>query len=364
MGYHVAEYKRHPSCDICGSNELSLLGVREELTQNKIEAIQFRYEDSLCNRCGFIFSQTRPANFELTRYYKNYFSSMSTLSEQEAKARAEIIDQHVERGGKVLDVGGGYGMFSEYLARLGFATHNYDLASGSEPEGEFDAVCHFYVLEHQPFPRIWFEEQLRFLKPDGVLVVEVPDFERHPMESLNNEHLCHFRPSDLRRLFNDAGFSCEFENRSDGLRSFGMTAVGTRAREADRHEYQSPDLARQRERYSDLMLATSDLEKTLHEIARVVDRPEAPRIGLWPANQLTLRVLKAFERLGLQPHALVDSDQEKIGMKWGGMAEVMSPLNPKSRACEAFLNLSDQYGVEITNALLDMGFEARRIFQL
>jgi len=73
--------------------------------------------------------------------------------------------------------------------------------------GRFDAVLSFFALEHAGDPRAFLRDVRALLRPGGTLHVTVPNVRRNAGDFIVVDHVNHFMPSSLRRLFADAGFT-------------------------------------------------------------------------------------------------------------------------------------------------------------
>ncbi|MCG3168320.1 MAG: Ubiquinone biosynthesis O-methyltransferase [Bacteroidia bacterium] len=68
------------------------------------------------------------------------------------------------------------GVFRDYLRARQIACHDsLDALRAAEPADGFDAIMHFFVLEHIAGPEAFLRAQLDLLRPGGVLVCEVPN---------------------------------------------------------------------------------------------------------------------------------------------------------------------------------------------
>ncbi|MBI3207704.1 MAG: class I SAM-dependent methyltransferase [Candidatus Solibacter usitatus] len=201
-----------------------------------------------CANCGLMRLYPWPEPAKLFHYYpRDYWY----VPEEDASGRfAEIyrrfvLSDHVrfvqravresEEEGVVADVGCGGGLFLSMMARRGarvlgidFALHAAHAAwkvngvpaicgslghSPLAPES-CAAVTMFHVLEHLYDPVAYVEEARRMLKPNGRLIVQVPNADCWQFLLLGERwngvdiprHLFHFRARDLRGLLQDCGF--------------------------------------------------------------------------------------------------------------------------------------------------------------
>lgn len=80
---------------------------------------------------------------------------------------------------------------------------------------QYDMVCSFAVLEHIANPLNFLRDVREYLKPDGVLVISVPDCEAEISTGdpamLLHEHFSYFNIDSLMRLFYAAGYEAHIE---------------------------------------------------------------------------------------------------------------------------------------------------------
>ena len=139
--------------------------------------------------------------------------------------------------GRILDIGCATGEYLAYLRGLEWQTQgiefdseaaayardqlNLEVITGTAeaalpdlPGSHFDVVTMWHVLEHVNDPRAVLTEVRRVLKPQGKLMIEVPNYQSvwstllrgswFPLEYPYHQH--HFTPNTLRRLLDAAGF--------------------------------------------------------------------------------------------------------------------------------------------------------------
>jgi SAM-dependent methyltransferase len=188
----------------------------------------------------------RPAPHELARYYPEnyYFTPDADAGSQIAELyRRAVLADHVrfirraveKIEGPLLDVGCSGGLLdrllrdggtkalgldnAEHPARLAWTINAVpvmcaDLLAAPLRDGSFAAVTMFHLLEHVPDPRAYLAAAKRLLKPDGRLIVQVPNAASWQFlifgENWNGidvpRHLWNFRASDLEWLLQECGF--------------------------------------------------------------------------------------------------------------------------------------------------------------
>jgi cyclopropane fatty-acyl-phospholipid synthase-like methyltransferase len=141
----------------------------------------------------------------------------------------ECVRAHLEvqPRGRLLDVGCGNGAFIRAFNR---AFPNWSLAGvelddkyreavegiagvealyvgpPAQVPGMFDFISLIHALEHIPKPQAYLAELGSKLVPDGLLLVQVPNFRHNPFDLLVADHASHFSPATLREVVQTAGF--------------------------------------------------------------------------------------------------------------------------------------------------------------
>lgn len=148
--------------------------------------------------------------------------------------RARAVERSCGRPGRVLDVGCGRGHLLEAFRRRGWDVQGTELTESSAahardvlgipvhvgpvgswpwPDGHFDAVTLWHVLEHWPDPRVVLRAAHDLLRPGGVAWVGVPNFGSAEARATGASwfhldvprHMVHFTPRSLRSALEDAG---------------------------------------------------------------------------------------------------------------------------------------------------------------
>jgi 2-polyprenyl-3-methyl-5-hydroxy-6-metoxy-1,4-benzoquinol methylase len=170
-------------------------------------------------------------------YGRRFVGGVERLSTWFKRRRARRIAALLPAG-RALDVGCERGVFLGELRRFGWQVSGtqlsrpavvsattelgLDVLYGELPSlnfrpGSFSLATYFHVLEHLPRPGIYLAETRRLLARDGLLVVELPNFESLTARLFRTHwfgldlprHLYHFSPRSLVMLLAAHGFSIE-----------------------------------------------------------------------------------------------------------------------------------------------------------
>ena len=191
-----------------------------------------------CPACGAAFVFPQPSEPELARYYdETYYGKdrKKFLSPVEAGIAARTwmkwrgLRRRLEPGARLLDIGCGRGTLVRMARDAGYEAYGIersaqphalpyvytqDLAECRFPDGHFQMVILWHVLEHLRDPRATLEEIHRILAPRGWLSVAVPNFGGAQAEAAGRHwfhldlprHLWHFRRRSLETLCEKTGF--------------------------------------------------------------------------------------------------------------------------------------------------------------
>ncbi len=232
------------ACPLCGSD------AHEQLLRH--DAFGFPTGLRACRDCHLLYVAPRPTFDFMDRFYRRdyrrFYDGISAVSEdyvrrrgwhETARTRLERYERFLPRGGRLLDVGCGAGLFAALarddrgLAAIGLEPDpamrdwagrelGLEVCAGSfgdgSVEGRFDVVSAFHVVEHLHDQAAFFGFVRRHLEPGGVLLVEVPDVEG-PWRDIGMFHIAHlfaFSPSTLRAMAARHGFEAvELGSRVD-----------------------------------------------------------------------------------------------------------------------------------------------------
>ena len=193
------------SCNYCGSsNYTRLYHIPDLLLDPKSELFSM----VRCNQCGLLYQNPRPTQEEIERYYAQDYEPfyqektenwiMKKVGRYGVYKRCRTINSlRGINSGRLLDIGCSTGLFlnvlqqsgkwevmgvepSEYAVKVAWERYQLEVFNGTlqqanYPTGFFDVVTLWDVLEHLPDPSGSLEEISRITKPNGYLVMRVPN---------------------------------------------------------------------------------------------------------------------------------------------------------------------------------------------
>jgi 2-polyprenyl-3-methyl-5-hydroxy-6-metoxy-1,4-benzoquinol methylase len=253
-------------CEICGTSETTTVVVVDGLKVGK------------CRRCGLVYVVNPTSETELQELYTNqYFLELghteySPHSPDENlrrlwlfnEQRLDAIDR-VKKPGSLLDAGCGPGYFMVSAQSRGWRVKGFDISSKAAAfartsfglnvtegslenltaaEPEFDLIAAWQVLEHTPLPLRALLALRKALKPDGLLVVEVPNLNSLPGRLKGNRfngfahprfHRYYFTHASIHNILKKAEFrkiawlNCRYRDGAgfrSGVKSLAKQSLG------------------------------------------------------------------------------------------------------------------------------------------
>ena len=184
----------------------------------------------LCQRCGHVFTNPQPTEQDLKDFYKTQYRTdykgtviPKTKHVYRAGLRAlerfEQLNAFCKPGARILDVGAGGGEFVYLLHRAGYDAHGLEPNQGYanfardryginvqtgnaediistektwlSTEQTWDVITVHHVLEHLADPATALQCMSEVLRPDGKLIVEVPNVEARYHSPGHRFHFAH-----------------------------------------------------------------------------------------------------------------------------------------------------------------------------
>ena len=233
-------------CGICGGKAGEFL---YSATDVNFRTTDERFSVVRCTACGTSQTVPRPPEHSLGRFYPPSYYPTGGYSRAYYRRRIQpsqrdklAIVLRFRQSGTLLDVGCGAGFFVREAAERGFSAQGIefsreavefgmregdirltegDLLHTPFPDSSFDIVTLWHVMEHLPRPVETLKRIRSLLKPGGILVAAVPNFDSLQARFFRGRwyhlevprHLYHFTPGTLRRLLDAGGFNVLAENQ-------------------------------------------------------------------------------------------------------------------------------------------------------
>ena len=224
------------ACDLCGSTRQTTIYQipdRRYFPNELFTVVE-------CDQCGLGFVNPRPSFNEIGKYYPPEYYEKGFAENREYHRRryareARYLREIENRGGprRLLDVGCANGDFPRFMAERGWAVEGVEVSHSSTPIADFpvypqsfpdipvdtptyDAVTAWAVLEHVHHPMDYFRKAAKVLKPRGLFVFLVTNFDSMASRHLFCEdvprHLVFFTRQTVNRYLQKTGFRLERED--------------------------------------------------------------------------------------------------------------------------------------------------------
>ncbi len=218
-----------PECWICGADA----AVAPEYASIPLHR---------CPECGFVFADERDAERLRDLYGDEYFEEYPGGEAYRADEGQRRFEARVRRdwvrgmreSGHVLEIGAAGGYFLDEMRQAGYEVHGVEPSVGMAafardelgvdvragfvedvelPDGKFDVICAWHVLEHLREPRTALRRLRSVLADDGLLLLEIPNIEstvarRRGTDWFNLDpahHVAFYNPWNLGVLLESVG---------------------------------------------------------------------------------------------------------------------------------------------------------------
>lgn len=228
-------------CGLCGVTAGSV--IRTKL-RGGIERKVLR-----CGSCGLVFLE--PRDDDLKEYYREAYRKVHTPSPGQETTPEEIFKTYLpmqrlriakltpflKKDARLLDIGCSAGHFlkavaplvgecmgieynakdAEFVRGMGYRVWSSPIEQTDIPKESLDIITVFQTFEHIPDPVRFLETVGMYLKPDGYLVMEVPNINDPLLTVFGSEpyadfyfrepHIFYYSPETLRRMVERCGYA-------------------------------------------------------------------------------------------------------------------------------------------------------------
>ena len=366
-------------CPLCGSDDNKEAYTRTIENASKMDKIR----NVICNDCGLMYMNPRPAPKATARYYTGDTSASGNTYHRTdcgsrhdllTQERVRFLQQHIKKGqyGLLLDIGCSTGDFLLDLKLSGWELRGLELSPYAVKiaqrrglnvicesietaklwSNQFDVICCISTLEHFHDPALAISKMGQALKPDGNMMIEVPDSTKpvaQVADFYSNEHLTHFTKGTLLRLL--AKYNIEVCSIESGI-NFPVLRVWARRVEV-------ANISRVLDDREELLVALAKYKDRRRELERrIVERfstlvttwkEKSSRVAIYGAGMHSSFLLETVDFQGCIS-CFLDSDPKKKNttfLEWN----VYGPESIDKLKLDAIIISSRDYQEEIFHTI-------------
>jgi SAM-dependent methyltransferase len=224
------------ACLLCASRRHEVVRTVQNLDPNTDRLIP-SMGVSLCRDCGLIYQNPCISEKQMDALYEKIEDKITethtdTVTLAENQSRLKALLRLKAPPARVLEIGCSDGTFLSLAQEAGYEVVGIDpsevncqkaarshpgldvrrlFLDGFAPGETFDAICHFFVLEHIFHPDQYLSQIRGLLKPGGIMYFEIPNVETFAkLPFANNlfiyQHVAHYCPATVRALLARHGF--------------------------------------------------------------------------------------------------------------------------------------------------------------
>jgi SAM-dependent methyltransferase len=221
-------------CDLCGGNHFAALPLS---TPDYRLGIPGSFQLHRCLDCGLVSLHPQPDPETMAQHYPDLLWEIEmgdVVQTSKANTEFAVLQRWHPSPGRLLDVGCGSGDFVLAAQNAGWDALGIEVGDRQveaarkrganavkcadfllfDATGRFDAVTFHHVIEHVPSPKRYLHKAGALLRPGGLLMISIPNFDslsarlygRYWIHLDLPRHFYHFTPKTLRALVEQVGF--------------------------------------------------------------------------------------------------------------------------------------------------------------
>ncbi len=372
------------TCPLCNSSHIKNI---RRISFNMEHILPDHYFLACCKDCGFVYANTPASAKDYEKYYQEHNKYSSTINiDSEAdsiyEAASPLLSKYLKKGHAVLDMGCGTGGLL-----LNMRKNGYSNLTGCDPSAEsirilrrkkikcikgsiydvppknrenFNAILLSGVLEHLYDLKRAIKNMSLYLRPEGKIISIVPDvlnYYRFPAPLpyyINIEHINHFSPGALLKLFDQGNFAI-LESISTTIK-FGSIKAAVIIAVVEKRKRNDVSFSRIRLYLDNLALQERTNVKTIDKIVR-----SGEKVAVWGTGNFARAVMENTNLKKADISFFVDNNTEKAGKYFCGYR-----INTPDHLMNfdgIILVLSILYFKDIEKQIINMGLKNYQILK-
>ena len=345
--------KKTKSCKICSQEVQVFRSSNLKMLVPDGYPLDGNIDIRICRNCDFIFSSSNSSSTDYLSYYQDFNKHQNRDEKNRVLDRAyfervcQFLSEH-KTGGiadcRVLDWGSGSLVFEEVANRFGAkSVSNFDVG-GEKLKQLFDIVIATHCFEHLLDPLSSIQELTTNVVDNGFVLISVPDLSRYdqfyygPYCHFDLEHINHFVPNSLHKLFNLAGLEviATYQSERQVQAHLSYSEVVMLGRKSQKLLTSSKNIHFDGVKYVEALIERydEDLEVMKIEFVRILETfknfpsTSVTKICLYGLSSYAFRFLNLIERDGLisQIDMFADSDSRLTKLTIAGGKSIIDKM--------------------------------------
>lgn len=362
----ISTYK----CDICGNylatsrnDSLTIDNVPENTFNISENTVNLHVAD--CKYCGCVQLINVPLSPDYDVVYRSIGVSVSYREEKKRQIE-QFVKSYNLFDANMVEIGCGNGQFLEIINEIG-VNKILGLESGANNYNEclnkgfnvihgnlfnvlykeklnnlFEAFVTFHYLEHLPNPTKFVKYLYKIIKPGGVGLIEVPNYDYIEKNNIwlefTKDHRLYYRKRTLCYLLSKCGFNVELMEENNG--GICLTVI---VRKPDDNGGKFSSMKNQ-------------IKKDIKEFKKLIDRLNGPFAVYGAGHYSQLLINMVYEQYGgIKPTYIFDSNRQKCGNKICDVVIEHGDNAVNLQNCDNIIVICGIYNDEVCNMLSGLG---------